>query len=131
MGIIQVNTPQGVISVNIAGDTPTDEEQKAIVSGVQKLSAQQSEGEETAIVSKPEIQTQESETEIDYKTGISDVNFRMSVAKGDNIEEKVARLNQLGIPTEAISKDKKNEIILNRDLIPEEVNLNTTLKEQV
>lgn len=121
MGIIQVNTPQGVISVNIAGDTPTDEEQKAIVSGVQKLSAQQSEGEETAIVSKPEIQTQESETEIDYKTGISDVNLRMFVAKGDNIEEKVARLNQLGVPTEAISKDKKNEIILNRDLIPEEV----------
>ena len=121
MGIIQVNTPQGVISVNIAGDTPTEEEQKAIISGVEKLSAEQSVDTDEAILSKPEIKTQEPEVEIDYKTGISDVGLRMFVAKGDNIEEKVARLNQLGIPTEAISKDKKNEIILNRDLIPEEI----------
>ena len=121
MGIIQVNTPQGVISVNIAGDTPTEEEQKAIISGVEKLSAEQSVDTDEAILSKPEIKTQEPEVEIDYKTGISDVGLRMFVAKGDNIEEKVARLNELGIPTEAISKDKKNEIILNRDLIPEEI----------
>ena len=121
MGIIQVNTPQGVISVNITYDTPTEEEQKAIISGVEKLSAEQSVDTDEAISSKQEIKTQEPEVEIDYKTGISDVGLRMFVAKGDNIDEKVARLNELGIPTEAISQDKKGEVILNRDLIPEEV----------
>ena len=119
MARIRVNTAIGPILVNIAGNEPTEEEQKSIFEEVQKLEAQQT--TDTSVSPKQEIKTQEPEVEIDYKTGISDVGLRMFVAKGDNIDEKVARLNELGIPTEAISQDKKGEVILNRDLIPEEV----------
>ena len=119
MARIRVNTAIGPILVNIAGNEPTEEEQKSIFEEVQKLEAQQT--TDTSVSPKQEIKTQEPEIEIDYKTGISDVGLRMFVAKGDNIDEKVARLNELGIPTEAISQDKKGEVILNRDLIPEEV----------
>ena len=119
MAKIRVNTAIGPILVNIAGDEPTEQEEKAIFEEVQRLESQQPTDTETVV--EPEEKQQETETEIDYKTGISDVGFRMFVAKGDNIEEKVARLNKLGVPTEAISQDKKGEVILNRDLIPEEV----------
>ena len=105
MARIRVNTAIGPILVNIAGNEPTEEEQKSIFEEVQKLEAQQT--TDTSVSPEQQIKTQEPEVEIDYKTGISDVGLRMFVAKGDNIDEKVARLNELGIPTEAISQDKK------------------------
>ena len=40
MGQIQINTPSGPVLVNIAGDTPTEEEQKTILDNIDKISAQ-------------------------------------------------------------------------------------------
>ena len=119
MGTIQIDTVQGPILVDIAGDTPTEEEQKAIIEGIQELNAVQSDEEEKKeevieTVEKPKV-------EVDYKTGVSDIGFRMFVAKGDNAQEKILRLNELGIPSEAISQDEKGEILLNRDQIPDEI----------
>ena len=40
MGQIQINTPTGPALINIAGDTPTKEEEKLILENIDKISAQ-------------------------------------------------------------------------------------------
>jgi len=124
MGRIQINTPTGLIGVNIAGDVPTDEEKEIIFNfintpdfGFDADKEEKEDDKKKEDDTKIELDT----SKIDYKSGVRDLGLRADVARGDNLKEKIIRLNRAGIPQEAIAQDKKGELILNRDLIPDDV----------
>jgi hypothetical protein len=110
MGIIQVRTPSGIQKVRIAGDTPTAVEQQAIV---RAFSQQQP----TETAPEPTLPTRD----IDYDTGVQDILFRKEFSKGDNEEEKRLRLQELGVPEDAVQIDSDGEFLINRDLIPDDI----------
>ena len=119
MGVIQVRTSSGIQKVRIAGDTPTAEEQEAIVRKFSQPATQSVDQVETQDVApiEPQLPTRE----IDYDTGVQDVSFRLSFAKGDNADEKRARLASLGVPEQAVEVDNEGEFLLNRDLLPDDI----------
>ena len=122
MGRIQINTPTGLIGVNIAGDVPTDEEKEIIFNFINTPDFGFDADEEEDKKKKEDDTKIELDTsKIDYKSGIRDLGLRANVARGDNLKEKILRLNRAGIPQEAIAQDKKGELILDRDLIPDDV----------
>ena len=110
MGIIQVRTPSGIQKVRIAGDTPTAVEQQAII---RAFSQQQP----TETAPEPTLPTRD----IDYDTGVQDIFFRKEFSKGDNEEEKRLRLQELGIPEDAVQIDPDGEFLVDRDLIPDDI----------
>ena len=70
---IVIVTPQGDKTVIIEGDTPSDEEQQAIIN---TFFSDQKDAEEP----EEQIPTRE----IDYDTGVQDMGFRVEFSKGDN-----------------------------------------------
>ena len=107
---ITISTPDGDKTVVIAGDTPTDEEQQAIIN---TFFSDQKDAEE------PEEQV--PTREIDYDTGVQDMGFRVEFSKGDNDKEKFARLENLGVTRDAIEIDPNGEFLIDRDRLSEEV----------
>ena len=87
MGEITVSTPDGDKVVVIAGDSPTEEEEQAIIN---TFFADQAQGtqEPEPEPDKPKLPTRK----IDYDTGVQDMFFRKEFSKGDNEEERRARL---------------------------------------
>ena len=114
MGEIIVSTPDGDKTVVIAGDTPTEQEQQAIVNA---FFANAPSTATTAIEEEPSLATRE----IDYDTGVQNTSFRINFSKGDNEEERRARLESMGVPSEAIQIDQDGEFLLDRDLLPDDV----------
>ena len=117
MGEITVSTPDGDKIVVIAGDSPTREEEQAIINTFfSEQPAAQAADQDTGPV-EPELPARK----IDYDTGVQDVGFRLNFAKGDNEAERRARLQDLGIPDEAVQIDPEGEFLLDRDLLPDEI----------
>ena len=118
MGEITVSTPDGDKVVIIAGDSPTEEEEQAIINTFfadQAQSTQEPEPEPEP--DKPKLPTRK----IDYDTGVQDMFFRKEFSKGDNEEERRARLQNLGVNPEAIQVDDKGEFLLDRDLLSDDI----------
>ena len=107
---IVIVTPQGDKTVIIEGDTPSDEEQQAIIN---TFFSDQKDAEEP----EEQIPTRE----IDYDTGVQDMGFRVEFSKGDNDKEKFARLENLGVTRDAVEIDHNGEFIIDRDKLSEEV----------
>ena len=78
MGIIKIRTPNGVEQVRIAGDSPTDEEQQAIVNTF--FADQASTPDQAPVSVEPTLPVRE----IDYDTGVQDMFFRKEFSNGDN-----------------------------------------------
>ena len=114
MGEIIVSTPDGDKTVVIAGDTPTEQEQQAIVDA---FFANAPSTAPTAVEEEPSL----ANREIDYDTGVQNASFRINFSKGDNEEERRARLESMGVPSEAIEIDQDGEFLLDRDLLPDDV----------
>jgi len=147
VAIIKVETPQGVVDVEIEGDQPTPQEMADI--DRQFFGSPQQQGAEIdlATASLEEIKEYIRQTEgagaagttpqvapsgtvegqpvidpsaVDYDTGVKDIPLRMFVARGDNYAEKVARLNRAGFGSDAILQDNKGEIIIDLDKVSDQ-----------
>tara|TARA_S200002703_G_scaffold35221_1_gene30363 strand:- start:517 stop:3753 length:3237 start_codon:yes stop_codon:yes gene_type:complete len=147
VAIIKVETPQGVVDVEIEGDQPTPQEMADI--DRQFFGSPQQQGAEIdlATASLEEIKEYIRQTEgagaagtapqvappgaiegqsvidpsaVDYETGVKDIPLRMFVSRGDNFAEKVARLNQAGFGTDAILQDNKGEVIIDLDKVSDQ-----------
>jgi len=129
MGQIQVNTPDGLQTINIAGDEPTEEEKNAII---QLLSSPDVDevGGVSETVAQPVAQPVDSASEIDYKSGVKNNRLRFFFSRGDNPREKRKQLLKLGIPDEGIIQDEQGAFILDLEKIPENVKTQYGLKSQ-
>tara|TARA_R100001086_G_scaffold41890_2_gene18461 strand:- start:697 stop:3975 length:3279 start_codon:yes stop_codon:yes gene_type:complete len=132
MAKIRVSTPNGVQIVEIAGDSPTPEEQAAIIDFF-KLGG----GEPTDQLEPLEAEREETETTpdlspegIDYESGVRSSNFRFQVARGDNPREKRKQLLALGIPEAGFFQDQQGDFILDLDKIPEDIKRQYDLKSE-
>jgi hypothetical protein len=115
MGKIRINTPKGPVLVNIAGETPTDEEKKLIIDKMDVLSEATRTPSSPAIVS-PEVAdinryyatrqrlmnegklTEEEPTkeapkdlkdpDVDYTSGLQDLSIRLGFSNKELDSEK-------------------------------------------
>ena len=117
MGIIRVKAPDGnILRVKIAGDQITDAEKAALLERFSGQAGTQV-AAQPATPDEPALPTRD----IDYDTGVQDMFFRKEFSKGDNEEERRARLAALGVNQEAIQIDDKGEFLLDRDLLTDDV----------
>ena len=117
MGIIRVKAPDGnILRVKIAGDTITEAEKAALLERFSGQAGTQV-AAQAATPAEPTLPTRE----IDYDTGVQDMYFRKEFSKGDNEEERRARLARLGVNEDAIQIDDKGEFLLDRDLLPDDI----------
>ena len=117
MGIIRVKAPDGnILRVKIAGDQITDAEKAALLERFSGQTGTQVAAQPTT-PDEPALPTRD----IDYDTGVQDMYFRKEFSKGDNEEERRARLAALGVNQEAIQIDDKGEFLLDRDLLTDDV----------
>tara|TARA_R100000773_G_scaffold14969_1_gene13683 strand:- start:957 stop:4079 length:3123 start_codon:yes stop_codon:yes gene_type:complete len=132
MGRIQINTRSGPILVNIAGDTPTNEEKKYIMDNLSTIiedspqaaiSPQKedisnyyrrlfAEKEKEPIKDEPK----EPEIKIDV-SGVKDIGLRADLAQAENDEEYKLRLNRAGFSDDQFFKDPKKGYVLELDKI--------------
>jgi len=115
MAIIEVETPKGLVEVEIAGDKPTEEElniirqelfsqpQKRTSSSFQDLLDQQSGLTE---------QKQEPEQLFDTTTGIKDAGLRAALSAAENNKEQENILNNFGLDSIDFTRDKRNRLAL-------------------
>lgn len=120
MGEIVVSTPDGDKTVVIAGDTPTPEEEQAIINTFFSGQAGERPASEEQEDERPVKATLPSR-DIDYDTGVQDMFFRKEFSKGDNEKERRARLDALGINPDAVQIDQNGEFLLDRDLLSNEI----------
>jgi len=143
MGQMQVNTKSGPILVNIAGDLPTEEEKKYIVSNIDKLiennpvaniapekedisnyyrrlfAAQKGETFEplsTDAVETPEI----PKVEIDL-SGVKNFGLRSDLAQAENDTEYGLRLKRAGFTENNFFKDPDAGYVLKLDTVSDDV----------
>ena len=90
MGVININTPEGVIPVKIAGDTPTEEE----LDRLRKLSPSDTDEPFDYSVVTEEVKVDEPVVE-DPEGEVTDTWLRYQLARMDNDEEKQNLLNKL------------------------------------
>ena len=105
MGVININTPQGLKRVRITGDSPTDEEMGKIREAYPDASEQ---GFDYSLVTETEVtETEVTETPSEPIGEVEDPLLRFQLGRMDTDEEKQNLLNQiLGVGTsERVSED--------------------------
>ena len=140
MGKIRINTPKGPVLVNIAGETPTDEEKKLIIDKMDVLSEAVRTPSSPAIVS-PEVAdinryyatrqrlmnegklTEEAPTEeapkdlkdpdVDYTSGLQDLSIRLGFSNKELDSEKAAYLTDI-VGANGFRQDKGGRFIITK-----------------
>ena len=114
MAIIDVETPQGIVKVEIAGDTPTEEETNAI--RAQFFSApdktEQTFEDLIAQSRKATPQDQVVQTNFDTESGIQDAGLRSALSLAENKAEEEAILSKQGFSTEDYIRDNRGRLAL-------------------
>ena len=107
MAIITVESSYGPMDFEIAGDTPTPNENfkiRDIISNASQFN--QSTGEST------QESMQSSGPEFDRTTGIQDAGLRAGLSISDNSEEREAVLQKNGLTVEDYTKDSGGQLAL-------------------
>ena len=140
MGKIRINTPKGPVLVNIAGETPTDEEKKLIIDKMDVLSEANRTPSSPAIVS-PEVAdinryyatrqrlmnegklAEEEPTEeapkdlkdpdVDYTSGLQDLSIRLGFSNKELDSEKAAYLTDI-VGANGFRQDKGGRFIITK-----------------
>ena len=140
MGKIRINTPKGPVLVNIAGETPTDEEKKLIIDKMDVLSEATRTPSSPAIVS-PEVAdinryyatrqrlmnegklAEEEPTEeapkdlkdpdVDYTSGLQDLSIRLGFSNKELDSEKAAYLTDV-VGANGFRQDKGGRFIITK-----------------
>tara|TARA_A100001037_G_scaffold31421_2_gene24765 strand:- start:2178 stop:5216 length:3039 start_codon:yes stop_codon:yes gene_type:complete len=114
MAIIDVETPQGIVKVEIAGDTPTEEETNAI--RAQFFSApdktEQTFEDLLAQSRKATPQGQVVQSNFDTESGIQDAGLRSALSLAENKAEEEAILSKQGFSTEDYIRDNRGRLAL-------------------
>jgi len=114
MGIIRVETPQGIIRVEIEGNEPTQEELAAID---QQFSPQQKSRSfddllEEAKKTTPTVQGQPTQANFNTESGIQDAGLRSALSLAENKAEEEAILSKQGFSTEDYIRDNRGRLAL-------------------
>ena len=115
MAIIEVETPKGIVEVEIAGEKPTEEElnviRKELFSQPQKRTANSFQDlldQESGVTQ----QEQEPEQLFDTETGIKDASLRAALSAAENNKEQENILNKFGLSSIDYTRDKRNRLAL-------------------
>lgn len=115
MAIIEVETPKGIVEVEIAGEKPTEEElnviRKELFSQPQKRTANSFQDlldQESGVTQ----QEQELEQLFDTETGIKDASLRAALSAAENNKEQENILNKFGLSSIDYTRDKRNRLAL-------------------
>ena len=115
MAIIEVETPKGIVEVEIAGEKPTEEElsviRKELFSQPQKRTASSFQDlldQESGVTQ----QEQEPEQLFDTETGIKDASLRAALSAAENNKEQENILNKFGLSSIDYTRDKRNRLAL-------------------
>ena len=114
MGIIRVETPQGIVRVEIEGNEPTQEELAAID---QQFSPQQKSRSfddllEEAKKTTPTVQGQPQQANFDTESGIQDFGLRSALSVAENNAEEEAILAKQGFTAQDYTRDNRGRLAL-------------------
>jgi len=114
MGIIRVETPQGIVRVEIEGNEPTQEELAAID---QQFSPQQKSRSfddllEEAKKTTPTVQGQPQQSNFDTESGIQDFGLRSALSVAENNAEEEAILAKQGFTAQDYTRDNRGRLAL-------------------
>ena len=114
MGIIRVETPQGIVRVEIEGNEPTQEELAAID---QQFSPQQKSRSfddllEEAKKTTPTVQGQPQQANFDTESGIQDFGLRSALSVAENNAEEEAILAKQGFTAQDYIRDNRGRLAL-------------------
>ncbi len=135
MGQIQINTPSGPVLVNIAGDTPTEKEQKTILDNIDRISAQvpssgipspQKEDISNYYRRLRALQAEQAEEapteeapkdlkdpDVDYTSGLQDLSIRLGFSNKELDSEKAAYLTDI-VGANGFRQDKGGRFIITK-----------------
>jgi len=135
MGQIQINTPSGPVLVNIAGDTPTEKEQKTILDNIDRISAQvpssgipspQKEDISNYYRRLRALQAEQAEEapteeapkdlkdpDVDYTSGLQDLSIRLGFSNKELDSEKAAYLTDV-VGANGFRQDKGGRFIITK-----------------
>lgn len=111
MGIIQVNTPEGLVDVKISGTDPTPQEQQRIIDRFFPQSPQA--GGSVAMPTIQEVAAQfgqKEDPDFDYQTG-ADSGLRALLSFGESAEDKEAILTKL-VGSDGFTRDSSGKLAL-------------------
>ena len=114
MGIIRVETPQGIVRVEIEGNEPTQEELAAID---QQFSPQQKARSfddllEEAKRTTPTVQGQPQQANFDTKSGIQNFGLRAALSAAENNAEEESILAAQGFSQKDYTRDNRGRLAL-------------------
>ena len=117
MAIINVETPQGVVKVEIAGDTPTEQESNAIRSQFFGQSQQRRLTfedllDETKPKGQTTAETQVQEAKFDTTSGIQDFGLRAALSAAENKAEEESILSKQGFSAADYTRDSRGRLAL-------------------
>jgi hypothetical protein len=115
MAIIEVETPKGIVEVEIAGEKPTQEEMNIIQQELFSQPKKQIAGSFQDLLDQQEGSTQqeqESEQLFDTTTGIKDASLRAALSGAENNKEQENILNNFGLSSIDYTRDKRNRLAL-------------------
>ena len=128
MGIIQVNTPQGLVDVKISGTDPTPQEQQRIIDKFFPQSPQAGGSVEMPTIQEVAAQfSQKEDPNFDYKTG-ADSGLRALLSFGESAEDKEAILTKI-VGADGFTRDSAGRLALTpqgqraREMDPQDRNL--------
>ena len=114
MAIINVETPQGVVKVEIAGDTPTQQEANAIRS---QFFSRPDKTEETfedllAKSARTTPQGQPQQANFDTESGIQNFGLRAALSAAENNAEEESILAAQGFSQKDYTRDNRGRLAL-------------------
>ena len=111
MGIIQVNTPEGLVDVKISGTDPTIQEQQRIINRFFPASPQAGQPFQAPTIQEAASKfAQQDDPNFDYKTG-ADSGLRALLSFGESAEDKEAILTSL-VGEGGFTRDKAGRLAL-------------------
>ena len=114
MAIIDVETPQGIVKVEIAGDTPTEQETNAIRSQFFSTpdNTEQTFEDLLAQSAKQTPQGQPTQSNFDTESGIQNFGLRSALSFAENNAEEEAILAKQGFSTADYTRDNRGRLAL-------------------
>ena len=117
MAIINVETPQGVVKVEIAGDTPTEQESNAIRSQFfgqpqQRRLTFEDLLDETKPKGQTTAETQVEQAKFDTTSGIQNFGLRAALSAAENKAEEESILSKQGFSAADYTRDNRGRLAL-------------------
>ena len=114
MAIINVETPQGIVKVEIAGDTPTQQESNAIRSQFFENQQKDVTFEDLLAETKTtsQIKDQPQQVNFDTESGIQNFGLRSALSVAENNAEEEAILAKQGFSAQDYTRDNRGRLAL-------------------